>query len=457
MSLNKIELNELLEHAAENATGCKQDTAELVRILENEWITDVDALRRTDGDALDELLPLLLSRELQRLIHHDDCNTAGWQKSRRGPSKSSKKNMRSPTSTSSKSSFHKNKATYNPPPPGVVRISEEEESSTASSSTGSKDDGRLFKCEMACIGPSSSKPKKLPVMSAIKYDPSKYNSKKEKDDIFKMFDLFDRWCSYSSKNDGDEPNDISSLIPDGEGVDDDELQRMSNTQPFIINSKDRPRHIIADASRKADFITNARRKYSTREALEDAILEYQTIIDEEKAELEDIIIIASKSSEDDSYQQEVDKKKQLISTAEDELRGLYPLRLILHTVGDLTEMIIMLQWHRERAMRDLNMEKAKRLQKEIDDVSLQINNEDQYLLKKKLREVKCVTCEEKFVPVSMSGVRQRLLGSCDGNAAADSSNDDKVTSRQRRCNTCLEKFGYGNEQSSVLRRILSVD
>ena len=455
MSLNKIELNELLERAAENATGCKQETAEFVRILENEWITDVDALRRTDGDALDELLPLLLSRELQRLIHHDDCNTAGWQKPR-GPSKSSK-NMRSPTR--SESSFHKNKATYNPPPPGVVRISEEEESSTASSSTGSKDDGRLFKCEMACIGPSSSKPKKLPAMSAIKYDPSKYNSKKEKDDIFKMFDLFDRWCSYSSKNDGDEPNDISSLIPDGEGVDDDELQRMSNTQPFVINSKDRPRHIIADASRKADFITNARRKYSTREALEDAILEYQTIIDEEKAELEDIIIIASKSSEDDSYQQEVDKKKQLISTAEDELRGLYPMRLILHTVGDLTEMIIMLQWHRERAMRDLNMEKAKRLQKEIDDVSLQINNEDEYLLKKKLREVKCVTCEEKFVPVSLSGVRQSLLGGCDGNAAAGSSNDDKVTSRQRRCNTCHEKFGYenGKEQSSVLRRILSVD
>ena len=435
MSLNKIELNELLEHAAENATGCKQDTAEFVRILEKEWITDVDALRRTDGDALDELLPILLSRELQRLIHHDDCNT-GWQKSQRGPSKSSKNIMSSPTR--SKSSFHKNKATYNPPPPNMVRISEEEESSTASSSTGSKYDGRLFKCETACFGPSSSKPKKL--------DPGKYKSKKEKDDIFKMFDLFDRWCSYSSKNDGDEPNDISSLIPDGEGVDDDELQRMSNTHPFIINSKDRPRHIIADASRKADFITNARRKYSTREALEDAILEYQTIIDEEKAELEDIIIIASKSSADVSYQQEVDKKKLLISMAEDELRGLYPLRLILHTVGDLTEMIIMLQWHRERAMRDLNMEKAKRLQKEIDDVSLQINNEDQYLLRKKLKEVKCATCEEKFVPVSLSGVRQRLLSGCGGNAAAGSSDDDdtdnKMTSGQGRCDACRKKIGY---------------
>merc|ERR1712032_784223 len=65
-------LRNLLEKAVENAGRAGMDVTEFVRALENEWVTDVEALRRLDGDTLDDLLPLMLSRELQRLINHAD-------------------------------------------------------------------------------------------------------------------------------------------------------------------------------------------------------------------------------------------------------------------------------------------------------------------------------------------------------------------------------------------------
>jgi hypothetical protein len=62
----------LLEKAAENAGRSGMDVSEFLEVLEDEWVTDVEALRRLDGRTLDDLLPIMLSRELQRLIHHAD-------------------------------------------------------------------------------------------------------------------------------------------------------------------------------------------------------------------------------------------------------------------------------------------------------------------------------------------------------------------------------------------------
>jgi len=463
MSVNTttIELRDLLEHAAMNATGSRQEVDRFVLILENEWVTDIDSLRRMDGDALDEILPLLLSRELQRLISHNDCSKPRWEKSRRsgsfdgGPSnttpspsslsqsrhvlpphmivnddsilqQSSRQQSASnprlgqltkitrsvvkDTNTGIKyvsgaikemirDPFHKNDTTTLPP--RMIRIGDDEESSSASSSK----DGQhpfLYKRQ--------------------------YKKKNDTDEVAlcKMFDLFDNFCSYSPTIDNDEQtNDLASYgisTRGGEGIDDDELQHMSNEHPFALDGTGRANHLIADASRKANFVDNGRRRFPTREALEDAIQEYQTFIEEEKTELE---VIAKRSNVPSSV---VSKKKELITTAEDELRALYPLRLILHTVGDLTEMIVMLQWHREQAMRDFDMDKANDIQKEIDQTRVQIDNEERYLIEKRMgaSAAECVACGDKFVPTS-TRIRQRLTGG-------------KEMKIESRCESCRKVF-----------------
>ncbi len=70
LSVADDELYELLECAAANATGCDDtDVTDFLLILEDEWITDVEGLRKLKPEALDKLLPLLLSQELRRLLH----------------------------------------------------------------------------------------------------------------------------------------------------------------------------------------------------------------------------------------------------------------------------------------------------------------------------------------------------------------------------------------------------
>jgi len=463
MSVNTttIELRDLLEHAAMNATGSRQEVDRFVLILKNEWVTDIDSLRRMDGDALDEILPLLLSRELQRLISHNGYSKPRWKKSRRsgsfdgGPSnttsslsqsrhvlpphmivnddtilqKSSRHQSASnprlgqltkitrsvvkDTNTGIKyvsgaikemirDPFHKNdNMTTTTLPPRMIRIGDDEESSSA----------------------SSSKDGQHPFLYKRQY--KKKNDNTDEVALCKMFDLFDNFCSYSPTIDNDEQtNDLASYgisTHGGEGIDDDELQHMSNEHPFALDGNGRANHLIADASRKANFVDNGRRRFPTREALEDAIQEYQTFIKEEKTELE---VISKRSNVPSSV---VSKKKEVILTAEDELRALYPLRLILHTVGDLTEMIVMLQWHREQAMRDFDMDKANDIQKEIDQTREQINNEERYLFEKRTSAAECVACGDKFVPTS-TRIRQRLTGG-------------KDMKGETHCESCRKVFG----------------
>lgn len=71
---NNCVLRVLLENATAKTGRAGMDVSKYIRILEDEWITDVPALRQVDGKTLDELLPILLSRELQRLIHQNEYN-----------------------------------------------------------------------------------------------------------------------------------------------------------------------------------------------------------------------------------------------------------------------------------------------------------------------------------------------------------------------------------------------
>ena len=70
--ISQLGLSHVLEKAADNAGRPGTDVAEFVQRLETEWVTDVEALRRLDGQTLDRILPLMLSREVQRLINHAD-------------------------------------------------------------------------------------------------------------------------------------------------------------------------------------------------------------------------------------------------------------------------------------------------------------------------------------------------------------------------------------------------
>ena len=55
---------------------------------------------------------------------------------------------------------------------------------------------------------------------------------------------------------------------------------------------------------------------------------------------------------------------------------------------DFTEMIGVLQVHKEEAMRNLDMEQANNIQSEINELQQQIELEQEYVLKKRLEKEK---------------------------------------------------------------------
>jgi len=130
----------------------------------------------------------------------------------------------------------------------------------------------------------------------------------------------------------------------------------------------------------ANLIADAHQKFPTREALEDSIRERQAEI---------------KAAVDSGF--DVDEQTRArAELANDEMRKLLPLRMILHTGTDLTEMIGALQVYKEGAIRSLDMKKARNIQSEMDELQDQINKEEQYLLVKSMGETKCVGCGKIF-------------------------------------------------------------
>jgi len=350
----KIKANEglraLLEKAVENAGRGGMDVTKFVDQLEDEWVTDVEALRRLDGQTLDRLLPLMLSREIQRLINHADNIDNKFLKAetKRGRSMKKGKNNNKKKKRSAHISSKKKKVRSITPPSesSLMTIAEDLEASPG-------DDQTIYsiKTERA-----PSRPK---------------NGLAESEDT-------------EAK---DEPVVEDMVVEQSASLEDLEIRRLH-----------------------ANLIADARKKFPTREALEVCIRERQEEVER-----------AVKSGFD------VDKETLACAAlADDEVRRLLPLRLILPTADDLREMIQVLQTHKEEAMRSLDMIQAANIQSEIDELQEQIDEEDRYMLKKRMGETQCESCGEMFTTEKkLKGILKVNQKTCQGcrNDNVDSRDD----------------------------------
>ena len=367
---NVVPINEglrvLLEKAVENAGRGGMDITEFVKALEDEWVTDVEALRRLDGETLDDLLPLMLSRELQRLINHADIIDNKFLKEDRkalsrgrSKTKSKKKKKRSMARKPKKSSSYR---PVTPTEGPLSPIEEDGESVTASpDSAKSDDDQTTFSIKTDYKSAKS-------VLTAQEVE--------EETAAPKLDELADEIV--------DELADDELQIDHSSSIEDLEIRKLH-----------------------ANLIADARKKFPTREALEDAIRERQADVE------------AAVNSGFD-----VDKDALArAALADDEVRKLLPLRLILPTTADLYEMIQVLQQHKEQAMRDLDMGKATSIQSEIDELTDQVEEEERYVMKKKMGQTECVGCGEMFTSEKkMKGilkVSQKHCESCRGDDSSE--------------------------------------
>ena len=150
----------------------------------------------------------------------------------------------------------------------------------------------------------------------------------------------------------------------------------------------------------ADLINDARQKFPTRAALEDKIRMCQ-----------DEVQVAVNSRFD--VDRNVLSRAKL---ADDELRKILPLRLLLPSTADMKELIEVLQTHKEQAMRDMDMVKANSIQSEIDELQTQVAEEERFVMKKRMGETKCNGCNAMFTSEKiMKGilkVNQKHCKSC---------------------------------------------
>ena len=321
-------LRVLLETAAENAGRVGEDVTEYLKILEDEWVTDVEALRRLDGDTLDSLLPILLSREVQRLINHADSidnkfliedkdNDGKWVRDSRERGRSPhKKKTKKRVARRSKKSAEPRRLRPDSPQEGPLNTITEE--------CSDNDDEVSIMTEARTVYSRAS--------TRVRIDEKPAEMKAERKD---------------------------------QEVDDAPSEFDSDLQIRKVH---------------ATLISEARKKFPTRESLEDAIRTRQ-------AEVE-----AAVNSGFDVDKQTLARA----ALADDEVRKLLPLRLILPTVTDLKEMIGVLQVHKENALRNLNLNKAVGIQTEIDELQAQIEEEERYVMRKRMSGTECISCGEVF-------------------------------------------------------------
>ena len=149
-----------------------------------------------------------------------------------------------------------------------------------------------------------------------------------------------------------------------------------------------------------DLINDARQKFPTRAALEDKIRMCQ-----------DEVQVAVNSRFD--VDRNVLSRAKL---ADDELRKILPLRLLLPSTADMNDLIEVLQTHKEQAMRDMDMVKANSIQSEIDELQTQVAEEERFVMKKRMGETKCKGCNAMFTSEKiMKGilkVNQKHCKSC---------------------------------------------
>jgi hypothetical protein len=342
-STTSAELNEglqvLLEKAAENAGRVGLDVTKYVKILADEWVTDVEALRRLDSDTLDDLLPLMLSRELHKMIHQADgidtkfLQEEGNLERGRSPKKSMKKSKKK------RSHRRASKRTHHQPitaPEGPLSPISEIGENSASVSFGEDQ----------------------PVIGL------------------------------------EEPMEEEEGADADEEEVQDEAEEEENAEITQTTSVDDDLEI---RKLHANLIAEARTKFPTREELEDAIRERHNEVK-----------VAINSGFN------VDKEAiTRAALADDEMRKLLPLRLILPTAADLHEMVTALQMHKEGAIREFDMEKARMIQSEIDELQDQLDLEKKYIRTKHEGEIKCAGCGEYFpTETKMAGILKRTEKFC---------------------------------------------
>ena len=371
-SQDSTELNEglqvLLEKAAENAGRVGLDVTEYVKTLADEWVTDVEALRRLDAETLDDLLPLMLSRELHKMIHQADgidtkfLQEEGNSDRGRSPKKSTKKPKKKRSHRrASKRTYHKPIA----PPEGPLSPISEIGENSASVSFG--DDQPIIGLE---------------------------EPMEEEEDTVEVGAITD------TKDHGEKEAEEDEADEDEEEAEADDEGQDTLTQTTSVDDDLEIRKL------HANLITEARTKFPTREELEDAIRERH-------AEVK--IAINSGFNVD----REAIARAAL---ADDEMRKLLPLRLILPTAADLHEMVTALQMHKEGAMREFDMEKARTIQSEIDELQDQLELEKQYIRTKHMGEIKCAGCGEYFpTETKMAGILKRTEKFCEECRESDDS------------------------------------
>jgi DNA-directed RNA polymerase subunit RPC12/RpoP len=326
----------LLEKAAENVGRSGEDVSSYMKDLEDEWVTDVEALRRLDGETLDNLLPIVLSREVQRLMSQadniddkfltEDTETGKWVRSDKIPEL---------TESRGRSSNRKGKK------------------------KSKRSSARKVKRSLHSLTPQDS-----------------LNAIAEEDD--------DAQTVYSVRTEAPNGDPLPVQSHSSSKV------RIHETPTEVNEYESEEQHEI-DSELKirkmhANLIADARKKFPTRESLEDAIRERQQQVE------------AAVNSGFDVDKQTLSRA----ALADDEVRRLLPLRLILPSINDLREMVGVLQVHKENALRNSNLKKAVRLQDEIDELESQLDLEKKYVLKRKIEMAtassKCLSCGEPFTP-----------------------------------------------------------
>ncbi|KAL7446611.1 hypothetical protein ACHAXM_011633 [Skeletonema potamos] len=312
-------LRALLEKACENAGRPGMDVTKFLAVLEEEWVTDVEAIRRLDVATLDSILPIMLSRELQRLVNHSNSVDGEYLKRSRGrrrdkPSKFAKKK------TKKRSARRKPASRLHLPP-----IHEE------------------------------------------------YNT--NGNETFPITEEEDETTEDDTVTDNTDDHVSSASCTEEGTVEEDEMRK-----------------------NHAALVFEARNRFPTREALEDAIRERQATVS-----------LAVGSGFD------VDKQTLAqAALADDEVRKLLPLRLVLPTVSDLREMTDVLQTHKETALKSFDVKKALRIQTEIDEIQTQIDEEEKYLRRKSFSKTSCTICGANFeTKTKMVGILKQKEMVCD--------------------------------------------
>ena len=278
-------LRSILEKACENAGRPGIDVTKYLNLLEEEWVTDVEAIRRLDGATLDSILPAMLSLELQRLVNHSNAVDREYLRQKRG--------RRKRKSSKNRKKKKKRSARKKPAPRLTLDPIDEE----------------INDYEINAIA-----------------EEEEYES-----DYSTTMTESSATCYSSSVSRYDESDDQSKLQMDQEALE-----------------------------------VEARHRFPTREALEDAIQERQAAVS-----------LAVSSSFD------VDRQTLAqAALADDEVRKLLPLRLVLPTATDLREMKAVLMSQAENSLKFGDLTNAFKIQTELDEIQAQIDEEEKYLRRK---------------------------------------------------------------------------